>query len=134
MPDFDITAITMPFGTLRRKIRKALLKHHVLGGEIECLCADGLWYVRQCPQWDDAVVYRAKPTEPIISNIVLSAEHRGVFVGVQARAQAETQPHPIFAAVKEWHEAVEMLKHNPLANMDRYHRAMVDLAAIKVPE
>jgi len=129
MTDFDLTKITMQFGTLRRKIRTALQAHFDAGGEIEVLSRDGIWVKITAPSWIETRVYRAKPTAMITGNIGLSDEYRAIFVGVQERAQAETQPHPIFAAVKEWQEA-----HTLTCGVtDRRIKACAALMAIKVP-
>jgi hypothetical protein len=134
----DLTKIKTPFGTLRRKIRTALQAHFDAGGAIEFMDG-GDWKPACSPQWLPNRAYRAKPTGPIIGSIVLSAEYRGVFVGVQARAQSETQPHPIFAAVKEWQEAGCAMRGNRekldiFAAHARMQAAFDALMAIKVPE
>jgi len=59
MPDFDPTKITMPFGTLRRKISNALRAHDDAGGEIEVWT--GAAWIAASPAWEPTHVYRVKP-------------------------------------------------------------------------
>jgi len=122
MTDFDLSKITMPFGTLRGKIRRALKAHFAAGGEIEAQLTNVVWYLAPDPEWAAHRVYRAKPLQPAPLN------HAGC-----------DTPAVIFAAVREWQEArVALMKPMPREDVfsthDLMQAAIEKLEAVRVPE
>lgn len=108
----DLTKIKTPFGLLGKKTRNALREHHDAGGEIDCWDYETGWRNCEDPMWARNTPYRVKPADPIA---VLSEMQTEVFKKVltcdaliKRAMQSETAATvpAIFAAVKEWQEAV----------------------------
>ena len=118
----DLTKIKTPFGLLKPKVRNAMHEHHDAGGTIQCYSVHG-WMDCE-PDWTEYHVYRVKPSDPI------RPEHIKVSGG--AFTFAGDQPHPIFAAVKEWQDARKGAGLGTKGH-ERIRIAAEALAAIKVP-
>jgi len=120
MPDFDLSTITMPFGTIRRKIRKALQAHDDAGGEIEVWT--GAAWIAASPAWEPTHVYRVKPQKfraidqkdrdtcaPISDrfrdNPMAISDDATIGKVLTGTPITQRQVGAIFAAVKEWQEA-----------------------------
>ncbi len=139
----DLTKIKTPVGLLKTKVQKALRAH---GGPYECY-VDGQW--SHCyPTWNKDYAYRVKPADPITLTTVVgdgiidntatlqaAVDEAGALPVGQfykkdypLAAQVQRDPHPIFAAVKEWQETY------CIAGAARQMQACRNLLSIKVPE
>jgi len=126
MPEFDLTKITMPFGTLRRKIRNALQAHDDAGGKIDVWT--GAAWIAASPAWEPTHVYRVKPQKfraidqkdrdpcapvPLLGNGTMRFYDNPMAISDDAtigqcltgKPITQRQVGAIFAAVREWQEA-----------------------------
>jgi len=143
----DLTKIKAPLGLLGKKTRKALRAHHEADETIQCYSVFG-WMDCE-PDWTEYHVYRAKPTAldltpsgdgcaddtDAVRSILDEPLTGRAYASPLNHAGCDT-PAAIFAAVKEWQEALATSEGQRVGSARGliYTAAIKALRSLKVPE